>query len=90
MTATQTIRSLATTIGLSKKIVFGVLDELHALAAKEAKRGFTVPGFGVLALNDRKARMGRNPRTGEPVKIAAKRVCKFRLKKALKDAVLAS
>jgi DNA-binding protein HU-beta len=47
-----------------------------------------VPGFGRLVLANRKARMGRNPQTGEPIKIPAKRVVKFRLAKALKDSVL--
>ncbi len=49
---------------------------------------FLLPGFGKLVLANRKARMGRNPQTGEPLKIPAKRVCKFRLAKSLKDAVL--
>jgi DNA-binding protein HU-beta len=47
-----------------------------------------LPGFGKLVLANRKARMGRNPQTGEPIKIPAKRVCKFRLAKAMKDSVL--
>jgi DNA-binding protein HU-beta len=47
-----------------------------------------VPGFGKLVLANRKARIGRNPQTGEPLKIPAKRVCKFRLAKSLKDTVL--
>jgi DNA-binding protein HU-beta len=49
---------------------------------------FLLPGFGKLVLANRKARIGRNPQTGEPIKIPAKRVCKFRLAKSLKDAVL--
>ncbi len=65
------------------------MDEFQALAVKEAKKnGFVVPGFGKLVLSNRKARMGRNPQTGEPIKIAAKRVVKFRVAKAMKDAVL--
>jgi len=58
-----------------------------ALAYKEAKNGFTLPGLGSSG-GDRKARMGRNPQTGEAIKIPAKRVVRFRVSKALKDAVL--
>jgi len=64
------------------------LDDLAALAYKEAKNTFTLPGLGKLVLVNRKARMGRNPQTGEPIKIPAKRVVKFRVAKACKDAVL--
>jgi len=65
-----------------------VLDELAEVGYREAKKGFTIPGFGKLVLVKRKARMGRNPQTGEPVKIPAKTVVKFRIAKACKDAVL--
>ena len=60
------------------------------LASREAKKSgaFVLPGFGKLVLANRKARIGRNPQTGEPIKIPAKRVCKFRLAKSLKDTVL--
>jgi len=58
------------------------------LAYKNAKSGFTVPGLGKLVLVDRKARMGRNPATGETIKIAAKKVVKFRIAKACKDAIV--
>ena len=44
-------------------------------------------GFGTFALTKRNARTGRNPRTGEPIKIAAARVAKFRSGKALRDAL---
>jgi DNA-binding protein HU-beta len=74
--------------GLSKKQIVEVFDETLSLACKEAKNGFVLPGFGKLVLSNRKARMGRNPQTGEPIKIPAKRVCKFRLTKSLKDSVL--
>ena len=56
--------------------------------ARRRKRRFVLPGFGKLVLANRKARIGRNPQTGEPIKIPAKRVCKFRLAKSLKDTVL--
>jgi DNA-binding protein HU-beta len=63
-------------------------NQLSLLAVKEAKNVFVVPNFGRLVLANRKARMGRNPQTGEPIKIPAKRVVKFRLAKSLKDSVL--
>lgn len=89
MTQTQTIRALAATTNHKPPVVRGFFDILHALTVKEAKHGFTLPGFGKLVLVNRKARMGRNPATGAAIKIPAKRVVKFRLKKALKDAVVA-
>ena len=59
-----------------------------ALAHKNAKNKFTIPGLGKLVLVSRKARMGRNPATGESIKIPANRVVKFRIAKAAKDAIL--
>ena len=58
------------------------------VARKRRRAAFVLPGFGKLVLANRKARIGRNPQTGEPIKIPAKRVCKFRLAKSLKDTVL--
>jgi DNA-binding protein HU-beta len=88
MTKSATFSHLAQKTNVSKKQVAELFDELLRLATKEAKNGFVVPGFGKLVLANRKARMGRNPQTGEPLKIPAKRVCKFRLAKSVKDAVL--
>jgi DNA-binding protein HU-beta len=89
MTKSAVVSALADKSGLTKKQVAAFMDEFHALAVKEAKKsGFIVPGFGKLVLSNRKARMGRNPQTGEPIKIPAKRVVKFRVAKAMKDAVL--
>jgi len=88
MTKSATIAHLAQKTGLSKKQISDVMDNLATLATKEAKNVFILPNFGRLVLANRKARMGRNPQTGEPIKIPAKRVVKFRLAKALKDAVL--
>ncbi|HEY7363713.1 MAG TPA: HU family DNA-binding protein [Methylomirabilota bacterium] len=88
MTKSATMSHLAQKSNLSKKQVGELFDELVTLACKEAKNGFVLPGFGKLVLSNRKARMGRNPQTGEPIKIPAKRVCKFRLTKSLKDSVL--
>jgi DNA-binding protein HU-beta len=64
------------------------MEALVALAYKNAKNSFTIPGLGKIVLVNRKARMGRNPATGETIKIAAKRVVKFRVAKAAKDAIL--
>jgi DNA-binding protein HU-beta len=88
MTKSATMSYLAQKTDLPKKQVAQLFDELLTLATKEAKNGFVVPGFGKLVLANRKARVGRNPQTGEPIKIPAKRVCKFRIAKSLKDTVL--
>ena len=64
------------------------LRRLRKIRYKNAKNGFTVPGLGKLVLVNRKARMGRNPATGAVIKIAAKKVVKFRVAKAAKDAIL--
>jgi DNA-binding protein HU-beta len=90
MTKSATLAALAEKTNLSKKQIEVVLDETLVLAAREAKKSgqFVLPGFGKLVLANRKARIGRNPQTGEPIKIPAKRVCKFRLAKSLKDTVL--
>ena len=88
MTKAATLAHLAQKTNLTKKQVAEVFDETLNLACKEAKNGFVLPGFGKLVLSNRKARIGRNPQTGEPIKIPAKRVCKFRLSKSLKDTVL--
>ena len=88
MTKSAIIGHLAQKSNLSKKQVIELMDQLLTLATKEAKNVFVVPGFGRLVLANRKARMGRNPQTGEPIKIPAKRVVKFRLSKSLKDTVL--
>ena len=88
MSKSQTMTHLAQKTGLNKKQVVGLFDEMFSLATKEAKNGWVLPGFGKLVLANRKARIGRNPQTGEPIKIPAKRVCKFRLAKSLKDTAL--
>ena len=73
---------------LKKKVAVQILEDIAALAYKEAKNSFTLPGIGKLVLVNRKARMGRNPQTGEAIKIPAKRVVKFRVAKACKEGVL--
>jgi DNA-binding protein HU-beta len=88
MTKSQIADHLAKKAGITKKNGIMILDELASLAYKEAKNTFVVPGIGKLVLANRKARMGRNPQTGEAIKIPAKRVVKFRVAKAAKDAIL--
>ncbi len=88
MTKSQLAEHLAGKSGLTKKAAVQLLDDLATLAYKEAKNTFTLPGIGKLVLANRKARIGRNPQTGEQIKIPAKRVVKFRVAKAAKDAIL--
>ena len=90
MTKAQVLNHLATKAGLTKKQTAQFMEELAKLAYEEAKNGFTLPGLGKLVVVQRKARMGRNPATGEPIQIPAKRTLKFRIAKAAKDAVLGS
>jgi DNA-binding protein HU-beta len=90
LTKSQIAASLAETVGLPKKQAVQSIEALVALAYKNAKNSFTIPGLGKIVLVNRKARMGRNPATGETIKIAAKRVVKFRVAKAAKDAILGS
>ena len=88
MTKSQIADALAEKTGVTKKVAVQFLEEYASLAYKEAKKGFTLPGLGKLVLQQRKARMGRNPATGEAIKIPAKKVVKFRVAKACKDAIL--
>lgn len=89
LTQTEIVNSLADKTGLKKTEVKNFFDALAGLATSEVKTNgeFTLPGFGKLVKATRKAREGRNPATGEPIKIDAKTTVKFRLGKALKDAV---
>ncbi len=88
LTKSQLLSQLAEESGMTKKDVAELIESLVTLGYKEAKNGFTIPGLGKLVVVDRKARMGRNPATGEPIHIKAKKVLKFRIAKAAKDAVL--
>lgn len=90
LTKTQIITKIADENELTKKQAKAVIASIVALAYKCAKDGFTIPGLGKLVVVSRKARTGRNPRTGEAIKIKAKKVLKFRLAKAAKDAILPS
>ena len=89
LTQSQLVTELATKNGFNKVQVKGFMQSLTDLAYREAKKGeFVVPGLGKLVKQKRKARVGRNPATGESIKIPAKTVLKFRIAKAAKDAVL--
>jgi DNA-binding protein HU-beta len=90
MTQTQLIRGLAEKGEVTNKQSRAMLEHLSSLAIAEVKKNgvFVLPGIGRLVRVDRKARMGRNPATGESIKIPAKKVVKFRVAKAAKDAIV--
>ncbi len=88
MTKSALINHLAEKNEMTRKEVVAFMDSLVDTAYNQAKNGFTFPGIGKLVLVKRKARMGRNPATGESIKIPAKKVVKFRVAKAAKDAIL--
>lgn len=88
MTKAKIAATLADKLDISKRQATTFMAELATLAYKEAKNSFTIPGIGKLVLKNRKARMGRNPQTGKPIKIPARRVVRFRVAKAAKDAIL--
>jgi len=91
MSKSKIVATLAEKMGTPKKLSAQFFDELFKLAVKECKGAagkFVIPNIGRAVKAHRKARMGRNPQTGEAIKIPAKRVLKFRIAKAMKDAVL--
>ncbi len=88
LSKSQLASEIAEKSGLSKKAGAEILDHLAALAYEHAKDTFTLPGIGKLVLVNRKARLGRNPATGKPIQIPARKVLKFRVAKAAKDAIL--
>ncbi len=88
MTKSQIADFIAKKADIKKKMAVQILEDIATLAYKEAKNSFTLPGLGKLVLVNRKARMGRNPQTGEAIKIPAKKVVKFRVAKAAKEAIL--
>jgi DNA-binding protein HU-beta len=88
LTKAQIVTGVAEATEITKKQAVVALEALVNMAYKNAKNGFTLPGLGKLVLVNRKARMGRNPATGATIKIPAKRVVKFRVAKACKDAIL--
>ena len=92
MTQTQLLRHLAESCQLSNKVARQCMETLAETALKETKKNglFILPGIGRLVKSKRKARMGRNPATGEAIKIAAKTVVKFRVAKAAQDSIAPS
>jgi len=90
MTKTQIVAHFAEKFEMPKKQAAAIVDEMANLAARRAKIDgeFTIPGVGKLVKAHRKARMGRNPATGEEIKIKAKTVVKMRLSKTCKDAII--
>ena len=88
LTKSQIAAEIAEKNSITKKQAVEILEFIAALAYKHAKDSFTIPGLGKLVLVQRKARTGRNPATGETIQIKAKKVVKFRVAKAAKDAIL--
>lgn len=87
-TKSQIIAKIAEDAGITKVEAKAALESLIAQAYSGAEEGFTVPGLGKLVKQERAERMGRNPATGDQIKIPAKTVLKFRIAKAAKDAIL--
>jgi DNA-binding protein HU-beta len=90
MTQTQVAGYMADKLGLTKKQAKSALDELANLVVRELKRegSLRLGGIGIFRKRKSKARVGRNPATGEPIKIPARTRLRFTPAKALKDAVL--
>jgi len=89
MTKTQLVRTIAEHHEINNKTAAAFIEHLAELAVKETKKNgvFILPGLGRLVKSNRKARMGRNPQTGEAIKIPAKTVVKFRVAKVVKDTI---
>jgi DNA-binding protein HU-beta len=92
MTRTQMVRHLAQRCEVNNKVAQQFLDELAKIALQEIKKNglFVLPGLGRLVKSNRKARMGRNPATGQPIQIPAKTVVKFRVAKVVRDSIAPS
>ncbi len=88
LTKSEIVSGMAEAAGITKKDAETALTALVEMAYEGMENGFTIPGLGKLVLVERKARLGRNPATGETIKIPAKKVIKFRVAKAANDAVL--
>ena len=90
MTQTAIVRELAETAGINNRVAKQFMESLADLAVRETKKNgvFILPGIGRLVRAERKARTGRNPATGEAIKIPAKKVVKFRIAKSVKDAIV--
>jgi DNA-binding protein HU-beta len=91
LTKSAILSTIAAKTGVSKKQAGAVVEALVALSYKEAKNTFTVPGLGKLVLSSRPARkmiMRFGPKAGQEITVPAKKVLKFRVAKAAKDAIL--
>ena len=90
ITMKQIAAELADKHELSKKQVETIFGDMITSFGKNLKKGtrIRIPGLGMLQVKQTKARMGRNPATGEPIKIPAKRKVAFRVSKDLKESVL--
>ena len=89
MTKTQIVKAMAEKLEVETKQVQSFFDALTEMATEQTREAgeFTVPGLGKLVKAERKERMGRNPSTGEQIKIAAKTTVKFRVAKAATEAI---
>ena len=89
MNKTELVAAMADQTGLTKKDVEAVLKAFTDVVSGELKKGGKVQlvGFGTFEVSERAAREGRNPQSGEPMKIAASKAPKFKAGKALKDLV---
>ncbi len=89
MNKAELIDKVAEAADISKATAARAVDALTDSIAKELKKGqaVTLVGFGTFTVRKRAARMGRNPRTGEAIKIKASKSPGFKAGKALKDAV---
>jgi DNA-binding protein HU-beta len=90
MTQSQLVQALAEKCEITKKAAGSLMTTLAQTAITEVKKNgvFVLPAIGRLVRSERKARMGRNPATGEAIKIPAKKVVKFRVAKAAKEAIV--
>src|SRR5579884_3825511 len=90
MTQSQIMRELAESNNMPTRAAKEFVTRFAELAVRETKKNgmFVIPGIGRLVRVERKARIGRNPATGEAIKIPAKKVVKFRVAKAVKDAIV--
>src|SRR5436309_14903808 len=90
MTQSQIVKELGESCGVNTKVAKQFVEAFSEIAVRETKKKgvFVIPGIGRLVRQERKARLGRNPATGESIKIPAKKVVKFRVAKSVKDAIV--
>ena len=85
----ELVNAIANDAGISKSQAQAALDSFvgNVTGSLRAGRKVTLVGFGTFSSSHRDARMGRNPQTGQPIRIPAKKVAKFTAGKALKDSI---